>query len=161
QEMISGKLADLAGEAHAAVGQQDFGLADAARIQDDFTRRRIAGLILVAKSEVEIAERNPARFPAPAHMDDALPVGQHRAKLGAGLRRTFRFEACNELEAACFDAYTLHDQLPGNRRPLRSARTSSGWLEHLATHLSWGGCRSKEERALYAVNLASDSSQPG
>src|SRR4029077_18991435 len=159
--MISGELPDLAGEAHAAIGQQDFGLADAARIQDDFTRRRIAGLVFVAKSEVEIAERDPACLPAPAHVDDPLTVGQHRAKFGAGLRRAFCFEACNELEATCLDAYTLHDQLPGNRRPLRSARTSSEWLEHLATHLSWGGCRSKEERALYAVNLASDSSQPG
>ena len=33
---MSGELADLAGEAYAAIGQQDFGLADAARIQDDF-----------------------------------------------------------------------------------------------------------------------------
>src|SRR5690242_5899986 len=69
QEMIAGELADLAGERHRAVGQQNFGLADAARVDDDLARRRIAGVVLVSETEIEVAQRNPAAFAAPAHVD--------------------------------------------------------------------------------------------
>src|SRR6202030_1254427 len=66
QKMISGELADLAGEVHAAIGEQNLGLADAAGIEDDLARRRIAGVVLKAQPEIELAERNPAAFAAPA-----------------------------------------------------------------------------------------------
>jgi hypothetical protein len=49
-------------------------------------------------------------------MDDPLLVRQHGAKLGAGLRCAFCFEARNELEAAGLDANMLHDQLPEDQR---------------------------------------------
>ncbi len=38
-EMIAGELAHLAGEVHAAIGEQDLGLADAAGIEDDLAGR--------------------------------------------------------------------------------------------------------------------------
>src|SRR6202012_4365301 len=107
QKMISRKLADLAGEMHPAIGQEDFGLADAARIKNELAGRRIAGVVLVGQPKVEIAERDPAALAAPAHVDDALLVGQHGTKFGAGLRRPLGFEARHEIEAACLDAVTF------------------------------------------------------
>src|ERR1700679_1288418 len=62
QKMISRELTDLAGETHIAVGEQDLGFADAAGIEDDLTRRRIAGVVLVAQPKIEIAKRDPAPF---------------------------------------------------------------------------------------------------
>ena len=47
-EVIAGKLAHLAREVHAAIGQQDFGFADAAGIEDDLTGRGIAGVCCLA-----------------------------------------------------------------------------------------------------------------
>src|ERR1700727_2575624 len=49
QKMTAGELADLAGKMHAAIGEQNLGLADAAGIEDDLARRRIAGVILEAQ----------------------------------------------------------------------------------------------------------------
>jgi hypothetical protein len=49
QEMIAGELADLAAKIHRAVSQQDLGFADAAGIEDDLARRRMAGGVLVSR----------------------------------------------------------------------------------------------------------------
>jgi hypothetical protein len=43
--MIARKLAHLAGEMHAAIGQQDFRFADATGIENDLAGRRIAGVV--------------------------------------------------------------------------------------------------------------------
>ena len=51
--MIAGQLPHLAGEMHPAIGQQDFGFADAAGIEDDLTRRGIARVVFIADAEVE------------------------------------------------------------------------------------------------------------
>ena len=59
--MVAGELSDLAGEADAAIGEQDLGLADAAGVEEDLARRRIARGILIAEAEVEIAELDPAQ----------------------------------------------------------------------------------------------------
>ena len=53
--MVAGELAHLAGEVHAAIGEQDLGLADTARVEDDLARRRIAGVVLISDAEIEIA----------------------------------------------------------------------------------------------------------
>ena len=91
--MIAGELAHLAGEMHAAIGEQDFGLADAAGIEDDLAGRGIAGVVLVGDAEVEIAERHPHALAAPAHMD-RLALERHRLlERGAGFRREFLLEA--------------------------------------------------------------------
>src|SRR4051812_24784913 len=87
--MVAGELAHLAGEAHATIGEQDLGFADASGVEDDLARRRIAGVVLISDSEVEIAERNPDSLPAPAHVHylalerDVLEEG--RAGFGRGL----------------------------------------------------------------------------
>ena len=37
-EMIAGELSDLAGKTDAAIGEQDFSLADAAGVEEELTR---------------------------------------------------------------------------------------------------------------------------
>jgi hypothetical protein len=54
-EVVAGKLAHLAGEMDAAIGQQDFGFADAARIRDDLPWGRVARMVLVADAEIIVA----------------------------------------------------------------------------------------------------------
>src|ERR1700679_2944205 len=92
QKMISRELTDLAGETHIAIGEQDLGFAGAAGIENDLDGRRIAGVVLVAQPKIEIAELEPAPFPAPAHMNDPFFVRQHATKLRAGLRRARGFK---------------------------------------------------------------------
>jgi hypothetical protein len=82
-EVIAGQLAHLAGKMHPAIGQQNFGLADAAGIKDHMARRRIAGVVLIADAKVQLAERHPDSLAAPAHMDK-FAVERH----GLAERRT-------------------------------------------------------------------------
>ena len=44
---------------HRAIGEQDLGFADAARIENELSRRRIAGVVLVAKPKIEIGKSRP------------------------------------------------------------------------------------------------------
>ena len=83
--MIARELAHLAGEVHAAIGQQNLGFADAAWIKDDLARRGVAGVVLVRDAEIEIAERHPDPLAAPSYMD-SLALERHRpAESRAGL----------------------------------------------------------------------------
>src|SRR5689334_14782374 len=59
EEMVAGKLSHFAGKAHAAIGKENLGFADAAGVKDDLTGRGKARVVLVAKAEIEIAQRNP------------------------------------------------------------------------------------------------------
>src|SRR5271156_5216234 len=97
-EMIARQLADLRGEAHAAIGEQNLGLADAAGIENDLARRGIAGVVLVAHLEVIVAERNPNALAAPSNVDH-LALERHSREEGfASLRRQRRLEAGAENE---------------------------------------------------------------
>src|SRR5262249_33009007 len=82
-EMVTGELADFAGETDAAIGEQNFGFADAAGMKEKLTRRRIAGRVLVTEAEIQVAEWDPTRFAAPPHMDQLLPVWQHAGEFCA------------------------------------------------------------------------------
>src|ERR1700716_4605452 len=96
--MIARELAHLAGEVHAAIGQQDFGFTDAAGIKDDLSGRGIAGVVLVTDAEIEIAEWHPDPLAAPAHMD-RLALERHRlAERRAGLGRQLFLETGREYE---------------------------------------------------------------
>ena len=53
QEVIASQLSDLAAEAHAAIGKQDLGLANAAGVEEELTRDGVARRILVAKAEIK------------------------------------------------------------------------------------------------------------
>jgi hypothetical protein len=119
QEMVTGELSDLAGEADAAIGEEDLGLADAAGVEQELARRRIARGILVAEAEVEIAERDRARLAAPSHMDLALPVREHVSEFVAGMRRRGALKARREGERAGGDANICHDRV---YRPISAER---------------------------------------
>src|SRR5947208_2638762 len=109
--MIAGELADLAREMHAAIGQQDFGFTDAARIKNDLAGRGIAGVVFVGDAEVEIAERHPDTLAAPAHMN-GLALEWHRlAKGGHGLGRQLLLEAGLEGEFTGTDNQLAHRSL--------------------------------------------------
>src|SRR5882762_1189712 len=106
--MVSGELTHFAGEVYPAIGQQNLGLADAARIKDDLTRGRIAGVIFIPDAKVEIAERKPDALAAPPDMDH-LTFERHRAaKRGTGLGRQLIFETCVERELAGADNELAH-----------------------------------------------------
>lgn len=81
QEVIPGQLAELAGEATGTIGQNDFGFAEAARVEQDFTRGWVARGVLESNGfavlfQDEIAQWYPAPFTRPTHMDQLLTVGQ-------------------------------------------------------------------------------------
>src|ERR1700744_109765 len=109
--MIAGELAHLAREMHAAIGEQNLGLADAAGIEDDLARRGIAGVVLVGDAEIEIAERHPDALPAPAHVD-RLAFERHRLlERGAGFRRERLLEARAEGKVTGADDELAHAAL--------------------------------------------------
>jgi hypothetical protein len=60
-----------------------------------FAGRRVTGVIFESRLQVKIAVRDPAGFPAPAHMDDLLPIGQQSAERGHGAWRRINW-ACSE-----------------------------------------------------------------
>src|SRR3954463_10021393 len=72
QEVVPGELADDRREQRAAVGEQDLGLAQAARVPEDLARGRVRRRVLglAVEADVEVAERDPGRLAAPAHVDD-------------------------------------------------------------------------------------------
>src|SRR5437879_3486810 len=109
--MIAGELAHLAREMHGAIGQQDFGFADAARIKNDLARRGIAGVVLIGDAEIEIAERHPDTLAAPAHMN-GLALERHRlAKRRHGFGRQLLLEAGLEGEFTGTDNQLAHRSL--------------------------------------------------
>src|SRR6202011_4316227 len=109
QEVIASKLPDLAGETDAAIGEQDFSLADAAGVEEELTRGGIARRALVAEAEVKPTEWDPACFAAPPHVDQALPVWQHALKSGASQRGGVAFKASPERKCADGDKDISHD----------------------------------------------------
>src|SRR3990167_1523691 len=111
QEVVAGELADLARETDAAIGDEDLGLADPARIDDDLAGRRIAGVVLVFDAEVAVAEGDPAPLAAPADMDDPLAVGKEFLEGRAGFRRPLLLEPRLVGERAGLDPNGVH-QIP-------------------------------------------------
>src|SRR4030081_1975110 len=108
--MVAGELAHLAGEMHAAIGEQNLGFADAAGIEDDLAGRGIAGVVLVRDAEIEIAKRHPDPLAAPAHMD-RLALERHRlAKGRAGLGRQLFFKTGLERKVAGADNELAHSK---------------------------------------------------
>src|SRR5689334_5785709 len=82
--MIPGELADLARKPDRAIRNEKLSFADPAWIQQDLSGRRKARVILIGEAEVELSQRDPARFAAPPHMNDLLTIRQELPKPGAG-----------------------------------------------------------------------------
>src|SRR6185437_1692586 len=90
--MVARQLPQLAREAAGAVSKNDLSLAIAARVEQNVADRRMARVILEADRhavvlQLEVAERHPAAFAAPAHVDELLAVGQQLEERGHGMRR--------------------------------------------------------------------------
>src|SRR5271168_3340576 len=93
---------------YPTIGQQNFGLADTAGIKDYLTRRRIAGVVLIANAKVQIAERHPDAFAAPAHMDKFAVERHGLAEGRTSFGRQLFFEAGLEREVSGVDDQLAH-----------------------------------------------------
>src|SRR2546426_11434055 len=69
-EVVARQLAGLAREQRPAVWKEDLRFADAARVEQQVPRARIARVVLVPEAEVEPAKRDPCGFAAPAGLDE-------------------------------------------------------------------------------------------
>ena len=69
-EVVASERPRLAPERAGAVWEEQLGLADATRVEQQLARRRIRRCVLRPDAEVELAERDPVRLAAPAAMDD-------------------------------------------------------------------------------------------
>src|SRR6266850_3544863 len=99
REMVARELAHLAREHCRPVWEQDLGLAQSARVQQQLAGSGVAGGILVAEVQGELAERDPACLSTPACLDDSCLEGQHRGEPGAGFGGALGLEARLELQA--------------------------------------------------------------
>src|SRR5215472_16679477 len=86
EEVVAGELSVLAGETDAAIGEQDLGLADTAGMDQELAGCGVARRVLIAEPEIEAAQGNPARFAAPPHMDQTLPIRQYAGEFRASPR---------------------------------------------------------------------------
>src|SRR6476659_8695137 len=98
--MVPRQRARLARERGRSVRKQDLRLADAARVEEDLPRRRVAGRVLRPEPDVELAERDPARLAAPARVDDPALERQQPQESGDGLGGGLLLEARREAELA-------------------------------------------------------------
>src|SRR5579863_4828064 len=97
---------------HPTVGQQNFGLADAAGIKDHLARRRVAGVVLIADAKVQIAERHPDPLAAPAHMDKFAVERHCLAEGRTSFGRQLFFETGLEREVPGVDDQSAHSKYP-------------------------------------------------
>src|SRR3954453_5591843 len=75
-EVVRGQLAKFALEHGAVVREQDLRLGVAAGVEQDLPGLGHARRVLPRNPEVVVPQGYPARLPAPADVDDFLPVGQ-------------------------------------------------------------------------------------
>jgi hypothetical protein len=75
----------------------------------------MAGVVLVAEAEVEVAQRDPGRLAAPPRLDELLGQGQERSELVARPRRQLGLEARCEAQPRDldFDTYA-RDPIAGD-----------------------------------------------
>src|SRR5438876_760248 len=103
REVIAGQGSGLAAEGGRAIGKEHFGLADAAGIEQQLAGGGITGVILVAEAGLQVAERNPRGFAAPARLHQLGPQGQQQPESGTGLRGRVAFPARCEAQRANSD----------------------------------------------------------
>ena len=104
-----------------AVREEQLGLADAARVEQQLAGRRVARRVLGADAELAVAPRDPVRLAAPAAVDDPVVERQDRAERRDGARRVRLLEAGAEGEAGGDDLERAGRTLP-RRDPVRERR---------------------------------------
>src|SRR3981081_4657365 len=92
REMVARELAHLACEYRRAIGKQDLGLAESARVKKQLAGRRVARGILEAELQGELAKRDPAGLSTPARLDEPCPERKHRGEPGARFGRVLSLE---------------------------------------------------------------------
>src|SRR5215210_2798592 len=110
QEVVACQLPDDAGEPRTAVGEEDLRLAVAAGVEEYFAGSGEAGVVLEADADVEVAQRDPGRLPAPTDVDDLVLEGQKPAEGLAGLGSALLLESGGELERTSRDTQLTHRQ---------------------------------------------------
>src|ERR1700694_2355218 len=86
RKVVARELSDLAREQRRAVREQDLGLADAAGVEQQMSRRRVTRVVLEAEAEIEVAQRDPGGLTAPPRLNEAGPERQHGDELRARCR---------------------------------------------------------------------------
>jgi hypothetical protein len=84
REVVPGELASLACEHGRSVGKEKLHLASAAGVEQELTRRRVAGVVLVREIQAHVTAWNPHRLATPARVNELRPNWQHQANGGAG-----------------------------------------------------------------------------
>src|SRR5579871_1813396 len=104
QEVVAGQLTHLAGEARPAVGEENFGFAESAWIEEHLAGRGMAGVVLEVDVELEVTQGNPARLAAPTRVNDLVAERQKLAEGVARPGRVFLLHARGEDERPGGDA---------------------------------------------------------
>src|SRR5437867_6189483 len=108
REVVARELPDLARELRGAVREEDLHLADAARVDEDLSGRRIRRVVLEVDAQAILAHRHPGRLATPAHVHELALDRKPLLDGSARLRRELLFEPRLELELAGGDAKHRH-----------------------------------------------------
>lgn len=112
EKMVAGKLSDFAGEAGAAVREENLALTEPTGMEEDISGSRMAGCIFVRDAEVQVAERDPGSFAAPPCLQELALKGKQLAKSSARNRRELIFKQPGEMQPSDPNAYQRHKSLP-------------------------------------------------
>ena len=91
-EMITRQLPHFGRKIDSAVGQQNFGLADSAGVENEVARRGMARMIFVTQAKVVIAQWYPDTFTTPSYMHQLTFIGEQFFECCAGLGGQFCFK---------------------------------------------------------------------
>src|SRR5260221_6373231 len=129
REVVAGQLPGLACEHGRTVRKEDLRLAYPTRIQEKLAGCGVAGVVLIAEVELEVAKRYPGRLSAPPCLEDLRLEGQHRAEPGAGLRRLFSLQAGQEphVRDDDLDAHRVAAGLMKSTASSRPSQTTVVW----------------------------------
>src|SRR5580765_1341003 len=101
--MVSRKGARLACERDVAVREQELGLADAARVEDQLSWARVTRCVFCPDADIEVAHRDPPAFTRPTHVDDLRLEREHATERRDRLRCRVLLKTGAERELACSD----------------------------------------------------------
>ena len=93
REVVPCECTCLGAEGAVPVREEQLGLAEAARIEQELARRRVAGGVLGADAELALAPGDPVRLAAPAAVDDPVLEREDRPERRDGGRRVGLLEA--------------------------------------------------------------------
>src|SRR6266852_3054149 len=80
EKVVASQLPNFASKAGAPIGEEDFCFTEAARIEQNLARSRMAGVILEAKAQIEVTQRYPGSFSTPASVYQFVAERQQLSK---------------------------------------------------------------------------------